>query len=436
MRDYLVVFIIAASLPVAFLRPYYGILVYAWISYMYPHLLAWSFAQQFPGAKLTAIAVLAGTFFTREGDNRPLFTRESVAMMLVWGTFTISTIFAFHPVESWDKWQDVSKVILMALLTSTLLTSEKRLNYFLLVVALSLGFYGAKGGVFSFRSGGEHRVWGPPPSIIADNNAIGLALNMSLPILWYLAKAESGYRKRILQATFFLAIPAVMFTYSRASALSLAVVLFVLIIKGRNPILPLAAVMLGGILVLPAVPQRWWDRQQTVLTYEQDTSAMSRVDNWKFCWRIAVDNPLTGVGFEYGTNEMFAKYAPEFLQTYARGLNTHSIYFAMMASHGFTGFFVYFGMIGFTYLSCRRIRRTARAHPHLDWVVKYCQIVEVSLIAFLVNGAFVNMEYFDLPYHLVALVASLKVLCDRKLAESEEIEVPSGRTALSTASAI
>src|SRR5438874_1345271 len=83
--------------------------------------------------------------------------------------------------------------------------------------------------------------------------------------------------------------------------------------------------MLGGILVLPAVPQRWWDRQQTVLTYEQDTSAMSRVDNWKFCWRIAVDNPLTGVGFEYGTNEMFAKYAPEFLQTYARGLNTHSI---------------------------------------------------------------------------------------------------------------
>src|SRR5215831_9608792 len=151
MRDYVVVFIIAASFPVAFMRPYYGLLVYTWISYMYPHMLAWSFAQQFPGAKLTAIATIAGAFFTREGDNRPLFQRETIAAMLVWAAFTLSTIFAFHPVESWNKWLDVSKVILMALLTSTLLTTEKRLNYFAMVVALSLGFYGAKGGIFSLR---------------------------------------------------------------------------------------------------------------------------------------------------------------------------------------------------------------------------------------------------------------------------------------------
>jgi putative inorganic carbon (HCO3(-)) transporter len=355
-------------------------------------------------------------------------------MILVWAAFTISTIFALHPTESWNKWEDVSKVIIMALLSSTLLTTEKRLNYFLLVIGLSLGFYGAKGGIFSVRSGGQDRVWGPASSIIADNNAIGLAMNMCLPILWYLARRESGYRKRVLQVMFFLAIPAIMFTYSRASALTLAAVLFMLVLKSRNPVPPLAAAMLAGILILPALPQKWWDRQQTVLTYERDRSAMSRVDNWKFCWRIAVDNPFTGVGFEYGTNEMFARYAPEFLQTYARGLNTHSIYFAMMASHGFTGFFLYFGMIGFTLLSCRRIRATARTHPDLDWITNYGHIVEVSLIAFLVNGAFVNMEYFDLPYHLVAVVASLKVICDRKLAESENVEIDSGTVALPTAS--
>src|SRR5437016_507926 len=118
MRDYFVVLVFVASLPVALVRPYFGILVYAWISYMYPHQLAWSFAQTFPGAKLTAIAALAGTFFRREGDSAPLFKRESIAMVFVWFTFTVSTFFSVHPDDAWIKWQDVSKLILMALLTS------------------------------------------------------------------------------------------------------------------------------------------------------------------------------------------------------------------------------------------------------------------------------------------------------------------------------
>ena len=197
------------------------------------------------------------------------------------------------------------------------------------------------------------------------NNAIGLALDMCMPLLWYLASQERGWLKRLLQTFFFLSIPAVMFTYSRGSTLALAVILLLIMLKSKHRIPLIFAMVIGAVLAVPFIPQKWLERQQTVFTYGEDTSAMSRVDNWKFCWRIAVDNPLTGVGFEYGTNEMFAKYAPEFLQTYARGLNTHSIYFAMMASHGFTGFFVYFGMIGFTYLSCRRIRRTARAHPQI-----------------------------------------------------------------------
>jgi hypothetical protein len=37
-------------------------------------------------------------------------------------------------------------------------------------------------------------------------------------------------------------------------------------------------------------------------------------------------------------------------------------------------------------------------------------MIEVSFLALLVNGAFVNMEYFDLPYHLAGFVASMKVI--------------------------
>ena len=69
------------------------------------------------------------------------------------------------------------------------------------------------------------------------------------------------------------------------------------------------------------------------------------------------------------------------------------------------------------------MRRSVRHREDLRWIVLYCDLVQVSKFAFLVNGMFVNMEYFDLPYHLVALTASMKVIHRRLLAE-DAVEIP------------
>src|SRR5437763_586386 len=180
MRDYLIVCVILLSLPIGVVWPFSGLLVYTWVSYMYPQTLGWSFAQTFPAAKLTALAALAGTFFRFAGDTAPLRQRESISMILLWCVFTITSAFAFYPVFAWAKWQDVSKLIIMALLGSVLLTDPKRLRYFLLVIAFSLGFYGFKGGLFSLVTGGGHTIWGPGDSVLGANNSIGLALNSAL----------------------------------------------------------------------------------------------------------------------------------------------------------------------------------------------------------------------------------------------------------------
>jgi O-antigen ligase len=127
-----------------------------------------------------------------------------------------------------------------------------------------------------------------------------------------------------------------------------------------------------------------------------------------------------GAGFAFQSRETFAKYYPEFLIRYPGKLwNTHSIYFSMLASHGFPGLALFVGMFLFCFMSCRKMRKQIQGRPELSWIGSYTGIVIVSLIAFLVNGAFVNMEYFDLPYHLVAIVAGLKVICSRALAASD-----------------
>src|SRR5438132_6232310 len=101
MRDYLLTFLILVNVPIGIVQPYYGLLVYCWVSYMYPHLLTWSFARTLPVAKLSAASALIGTLLVRTRDTAPLRQRESVAMALLWLTFTISTFFAFYPAEAW-----------------------------------------------------------------------------------------------------------------------------------------------------------------------------------------------------------------------------------------------------------------------------------------------------------------------------------------------
>src|SRR5262249_34215916 len=181
--------------------------------------------------------------------------------------------------------------------------------------------------------------------------------------------------------------------------------------------------LIAAVIAVPMIPQRWWARQGTILTYEEDSSAMSRIENWKFCWRVAVDNPLVGAGFQFQTRDMFAKYAPEFLERVGKVCNTHNVFLGILTKHGFPALVLFITMIGFALLSCRKMRRSVRHREDLKWIVLYCDLVQVSMLAFLVNGMFVNMEYFELPYHLVALTASMKVIHRRLLAE-DAVEIP------------
>src|SRR5215510_2281340 len=107
MRDYLIVTVILLSLPIGIIAPYYGILVYAWVSYMYPQMLAWTFAQTFPVAKLAALSALLGTALHRSMDLAPLRQRENILTMLLWGMFTVSTLYAVYQDLAWQRWQDV-----------------------------------------------------------------------------------------------------------------------------------------------------------------------------------------------------------------------------------------------------------------------------------------------------------------------------------------
>ena len=169
----------------------------------------------------------------------------------------------------------------------------------------------------------------------------------------------------------------------------------------------------------------------TISSYKEDRSAMSRIYAWKLGWQLAVESPLVGGGFRvFGHDEVWAKYAPEYYfgigsTATNRTPNAHSIYFHVLGEHGFTGFFIFLGLIGSTLLSLRKTRRYAKSLPDGSWLANYSYMVETSIFAFLATGAFVNLTYFDLFYFLVGLTIVLRQLAKAAVSEQNPFPVRS-----------
>ncbi|MGH8101397.1 MAG: putative O-glycosylation ligase, exosortase A system-associated, partial [Chthoniobacterales bacterium] len=228
MRDLIVLAIILGSAPFCFMSPYFGVLMWYWVSYFNPHRFTWSFAYNFPVAFVIAVPTLAGTLFAKK-SLAALRSRESVLLAGLWVWFTITYLhaqnipfFALHMDDAKYEMGHVSKIFLMTFVMIVVITSREKLRGVMLVSAGSLGLLALKGTIFGLRNAGEARVWGPPDSFLADNNAFGLALNMCLPILFFMARREENrWIRRFLYLCFLCSLISVILTYSRGGLLGL-----------------------------------------------------------------------------------------------------------------------------------------------------------------------------------------------------------------------
>jgi probable O-glycosylation ligase (exosortase A-associated) len=416
MRDYLLLAIILGSLPLCLVRPFIGVLVWTWVSFMNPHRLTWSIAYDFPVAQYVALATLLGVPFAKERQWVPL-RRETILYVLLWAAITFSTFLAIYPADAWLQWKQTSKILLMSLLPIFLITDLKRLRLLLLTIALSIGFYGAKGGIFGIVTGGEYRVWGPAESFIADNNDLALAMNMTLPLLYYLAREE---RRKLLKYLLYcitcLTIIAIFFTYSRGGMITLAIIIGFFLLKTRRKFLTLAILSIGIGALLSFAPDKWLGRMGSMQQYAEgqalDASSAGRLNAWEFAWNLAKDRPLTGGGFGAFTRSLFAQYAPD----PANFHDAHSIFFELLGEQGFPALFLFLLLIASAFWSLSRIAKEARRFDELHWAKNYVDMLHLSLMAYVVGGIFLGRAYFDYFYTLIAAVVILGILTQKSLA--------------------
>lgn len=384
--------------------------MWAWISYMNPHRLAYGFAYNMPFAQIVALVLFLAIIFNRkELEKLPIDgTMRVWLFFLFW--MALSSVFAIYQYDAFVYYSRIIKIQLLTFLTMMLLTDLVKIRHLVWVIVLSIGFYSIKGGVFTILTGGSYRVWGPTGSFIEENNGLALATIMVIPLMYHLFSIERNrWIRYAIGAGIFFSLASAVGSQSRGALLAIAAVMGFFWLKTKNKFLTGFLIIILAIAGLNFMPESWHNRMNTIQTYEEDSSAMGRINAWIYSINIANDRFLGG-GFNSWTAENYALYSPEATQVSA----AHSIYFGVLADHGWIGLIAFLLILWFTWQSLAGVIKKSKNNDKYGEYLSLAKMLQVSFIAYMVGGAFLSLSYFDLPWHLIAISLLIKKQLETK----------------------
>ena len=418
MRDVLVSMILLGLLPACFRRPYVGLLVFSWLAYMRVQDLTWGFARDMRWSYYVAVLMLLG--FVLQPRERWFIVDVRTLIMI--GLVILCTIglALSHPDASvYTRYIEYIKVIAVALFTTAVVKTRDQLRVLVWVVALSLGFYGVKTGLWVILTGGGKILQGPG-GMLADNNDFAMALAMAVPMLFQVGMTE---QRKLVRRAFFVAVPLTILsvgaTYSRGGFLSVAVAIGILVWRSRNRVVGILIGFLLAIVAVIAMPQSYKDRLATLRNPQEEGSAAGRLRAWQVATNMATQNPFFGVGFaQFRAN--WLRYCAEPTPQEKEGravIVAHSSYFQIWAELGTPALVIYLLMLVWSFIAIWRLRRLATRAYFSSWILDYCTLFEASLAAFVVGSAFLNRATFDLMYHWIAVILVFEVIARREIAD-------------------
>ena len=410
MRDIAFIGCIGSLILLVLVQPFAGILLWSWISFMNPHRLVYGPAAEFPWAMIIFACTVLGCLIAGELRLPPWNLTTALLLLLMLGLTLTSASAMGDPAAVWEKWQRVIKVLVGLLLTMAMLTTRRRIHALVWVMVISLGYFGVRGGIFAIMTGGNYRVWGPPQTMITDNNHLAAALLISLPLMNYL-RIQSAHRLvRIgLAVAMGLTLLATVASYSRGALLGLAAVGAMMWLRSRAKVttgVVLAVALAAGIAFMP---QTWVERMTSIGSYQEDDSASERLVLWNISWRLALANPLTGSGF----TGPYTRAVVDTVEPGGPARAVHSIWFEFLGEHGFPSFFVWLGLTLAGLWHCRRLHSLTRGRPELAWAHDFGRMAQVAIAAYLVSGTFLSLSYWDFYWTLLVVLAAAHGLAVR-----------------------
>jgi probable O-glycosylation ligase (exosortase A-associated) len=427
VRDLFVLAVVYGSLPVILFRPFFGLLVYSWLAFMRPQDMAWGSSRVLPLSQWVAIALILGLVLAVGRERLMTLTPQTVLLILLAGWISLSTLLALVPEMAGEVYGNYWKAILMTVLATGLVRDRRRLRWLMLLIAFSIGFLGAKRGLFGLVRGGVRYDDGPG-GFMSDNNSFALALNMILPLLVGFAIVEKNKIVRLAAAgAAALCMLSILFTFSRGGLLTLTLVGGLLIWHSKRRILVggLLALGLCGFVLLSSdqLTSQYVERAQTIQNYEEDGSAQGRINAWMTSWRAFRDYPWTGVG-PNNLAVVYQRYSPQ----EERFRVAHNAYLQILAECGLPALLLFLGAIGVTWWRLQQLRDVTA----VPWVEVQARMLQIAIAAYLLGSMFLNTAYSELIYYLLGMSVALEVVAHSE-ASAEKGEGAADPAAPSTA---
>lgn len=413
IRTLIVIVAFVGGWTFAVQTPLYSAAFYLWIAYFRPESWAWS--DVFTSLNLS---YFAGAFLLIRTAFSPTKFRLDFRTSLLWLFLLqglVSTLLGPNSAYSMIYWQEFAKTILISYLLTLLINSAADLRLILIVIALSLGFEAGKQGWAQLvLNPGAPNTNSIP--FLGDNNLVAVGMAMLLPLIGALGSTSVGWRKRGFQflsiGIFYRAIS----TYSRGGLLAVGAVGAMYFWRSPHKVRTVAAFALAVALVLPVLPQAYWDRMATITAPAdaRDDSQQSRLHFWHVAVAMANDRPLIGVGHA-GFPRAYNRYDWTDGQ-YKTNRAVHSAWFGVLAELGYPGLLLFLTLMFTSLRACRRVRKSAQRGEIPGPLGPYAIGLESALIAFIVGGSFVSFQYCEMLWHFFALTMALEAVALKEAA--------------------
>ena len=413
LRSLLVVAVMVPGVYFALRNRFAALLLYIWFGLFRPQDWLWIDVTDLRLSLLLGVMLVLPSFM---GGIWPNLTHPlSVGTFAFLMTGLLAQFGAVDPDVGWEWIDFQTRLTLISLMTVTLITTRQRMVLAVAVVGGSLGFHAAKAGFASMLGGGV-RFYDGLAGAFPDNNGYALVTVMVMPLLLATAQNLTEERWKWVRRGFYAAVGlcgiTVVSTFSRGGFLALVVAMLAYIMLQRRRVGALLglAVFAGVAYLVVPVPQGYLDRLQTIQTYEEvdDESALSRLHFWRVATMMA-SNRAFGVGmrnFEAAYNQYDFSYGQ-----FGVRRSVHSSHFQVLAELGFPGAFIWIVMFALSFALGLRVRRRSR-HPDLTpeerrFYFTMANGLMVSMVGFIVGGAFVASALNDVTWLTFAMMASL-----------------------------
>lgn len=411
-------------------NPMIGLGTYYFFAFARPHDMYWWWNW---GRFSFVIGLLVcGVWLYRRLEGRahgPVRSPINVLVLVFFALKVCSAFFAADQAAAWFHVNQVSKIVVFYFLTVSMVDTGARLRGMCLVTMASLAALGVWGNwqwyVEGVRGGELGELAGPGweiGSTFTDRNLFGYMLACGVPFCILAAFIE---RRPLIRWPALGCVPilmnAVMLTFGRAAFLGMLVGAGCSVIRLRRLMPVIGCAVVGLLIVYRLAGADVLARMATIEAYDQDQSALGRLESWKAGWAMIADHPILGVGpdnygrYSYVYNPKVRRATDD-----QAGLVAHNEFIQTAGETGIPSAIVQITMILLAFGNVRRIRRAAWSVPHLRWAYYYAAMIESSLLTYLVVAMFASLPYFELSYLLIALTVCLRRIVEQAAGETTE----------------